>query len=585
VPRKKNTSEADVRAAIPVGLALSLAVAGVAVGQTAEGAPPSEAPAGTAGTIEATPLAPVAGAEDGVEAGGAARAALAAALGAAGAGEREAILGFYETRGGEAFWDEAGRAEALVGIFEAAGAQGLVPARYLELVPEAAEGAAREAALSRAYLRLARDLTGGLVAPSSVDDEINLAPERPEDADLMARLAGGSVEEAVAGLEPPGDEYRALVAEKARLEALAAAGGWGERVPEGPVLREGDRDARVPALRQRLERLGFAVEAETEVAETEVAATEVASATDAEADASRFDAGLAGALARFQAAYGLHDDAVLGAQTLAALNASVDDRIGQILVNLERLRWLGDLGTRYVHVNIPDYTVSVIEDGEAVYHTRSVVGQRSTQTPEFSETMTYLVVNPTWYIPDSIAKRVYLPQLRQDPTVLARNNMRLFTRSGTEIDPALVDFATLGDAFPFRVRQNPSPGNALGRVKFMFPNQFAIYLHDTPARELFARDGRAFSNGCVRLEDPFEFAHYLLAPQLDDPEATFAAWVAAESERYVTLEEPITVHIVYRTAWADAEGEVQYRADVYGRDRRVLEALAARGVAMPGPQG
>jgi L,D-transpeptidase YcbB len=576
-----------VRAAIPVGLALSLAVAGAAMAQSAEGAPASEAPAGApAGTIEATPLAPVAGAEggveaDGMEADGAARAALAAALGAAGAGEREAILGFYETRGGAPFWDERGRAEALVAIFEAAGAQGLAPARYLELVPEAAEGTAREAALSRAYLRLARDLTGGLVAPSSVDDEINLAPERPEDADLMARLAGASVEEAVAGLEPPGEEYRALVAEKARLEALAAAGGWGERVPEGPVLREGDRDARIPALRQRLERLGLRGGG----GDRGGGADRGCAGDGCGGRRSRFDAGLAGALARFQAAYGLHDDAVLGAQTLAALNASVDDRIGQILVNLERLRWLGDLGTRYVHVNIPDYTVSVIEDGEAVYHTRSVVGQRSTQTPEFSETMTYLVVNPTWYIPDSIAKRVYLPQLRQDPTVLARNNMRLFTRSGTEIDPALVDFATLGDAFPFRVRQNPSPGNALGRVKFMFPNQFAIYLHDTPARELFARDGRAFSNGCVRLEDPFEFAHYLLAPQLDDPEATFAAWVAAESERYVTLEEPITVHIVYRTAWADAEGGVQYRADVYGRDRRVLEALAARGVAMPGPQG
>ncbi len=475
--------------------------------------------------------------------------------------ERAAVLAFYEARAFAPFWTAGDAGTALVETLRDAGRHGLPVSRYtpdeIERLIAGDDPVAAEIGLTRIYLRYARDMKVGILDPRAVDDEINLGAERPKDAALLALLEEAPIAETLQGLVPVEPEYTALLAERERLTAVARVGGWGAPVPAGPALRLGDEDPRIETLRARLRVLGHPVAGE----------------------GKRFDADLATALKAFQAENGLAADGVLGARTLAALNASPEDRIDQIIVALERLRWMpDDLGGRYVWVNIPDYTVSVFEDGARVYHTRSVVGEPAeTRTPEFSDRMTYLVVNPTWYIPDSIAKRVYLPQLRRDPNVLRNNNMRLFTRSGTEIDPALVNFATLGDSFPFRVRQNPSPANALGRVKFMFPNQFAIYLHDTPARELFNRDQRALSNGCVRLEDPFELAYYLLAPQLDDPETTFRSWVAAGAERHVTLKEPIQVHIVYRTAWADADG-VHYRADVYGRDRAVIKALRAAGV-------
>jgi murein L,D-transpeptidase YcbB/YkuD len=200
--------------------------------------------------------------------------------------------------------------------------------------------------------------------------------------------------------------------------------------------------------------------------------------------------------------------------------------------------------------------------------------------------MTYFVVNPTWHIPDSIAQRVYLPKLKRDPNVLANSNMRLFTRAGTEINPRLVDFTQYTSAnFPFRVKQNPNSANALGRVKFMFPNQFSIYLHDTPSRDLFNRDARAFSNGCIRLEEPLELAYVLLQGQVSDPVAAFAGWQAGGAERHVNLDRPIPVHIGYRTVFVDEEGEVRYRDDIYGRDARVFRALEAAGVTIPAAQG
>jgi L,D-transpeptidase YcbB len=493
------------------------------------------------------------------------RGAIEAALAGLPEAQRDAVADFYQGRGFAPYWTaDTARGEALVAALSEADRHGLPAARYgaddVARAFEAGDAGEAEIAATRAFLAYARDMKGGVLVPSRVDSEINLTPERPDHAALLAMLAAAPAAEAIAALEPTAPEYRALIEERARLEVAAATNAWGEPVPEGAALRRGDRDPRVAALRERLAALGHPAEAAGD-------------------DRAEFDAGLHAALEAFQERNGLIADGILGTRTLAALNASPEDRIAQILVNLERLRWMpDDLGARHVLVNIPAFTTSVVENGERVYHTRSIVGENLTQTPEFSDRMTYLVVNPTWYIPDSIAKRVYLPQLRQDPTVLARNNMRLFTRSGTEIDPGLVDFAELGDSFPFRVRQNPSASNALGRVKFMFPNQFAIYLHDTPNRELFDRDARGFSNGCVRLEDPFELAHYLLAPQLDDPQAQFQAWVDAQSERYVTLDEPIAVHITYRTAWAD-EGGVHFRADIYGRDARVLEALHEAGVA------
>ena len=247
----------------------------------------------------------------------------------------------------------------------------------------------------------------------------------------------------------------------------------------------------------------------------------------------------------------------------------------------------GDPGPRYFRVNIPDFSVTLRDQGTVLWQSRVVVGELKTRTAEFSDVMTYMVVNPTWHIPDSIAVRSFLPKLQRDPSVLQRQNIRLLTRGGTEINPALVDFTQYTpENFPFRIKQRPDTDNALGKVKFIFPNNHSIYMHDTPHRELFARDARAFSNGCIRLEKPVELAQVLLGAQgTADPAATFDGLLASGKERRVDLDRPIPVHIEYRTVFVDDAGTVRYRSDIYGRDAEVFRALQAAGVALPAAQG
>jgi murein L,D-transpeptidase YcbB/YkuD len=340
-------------------------------------------------------------------------------------------------------------------------------------------------------------------------------------------------------------------------------------VAEGPTLHVFESGPRIGDLRARLARLGYDAPADdAEIAEV-------------------FDPGLERAVKTFQRDHGLIDDGVVGARTLAAVNAPVETRLAQVMVNLERLRWMDAPAPRRIVVNIPDYTATLYEGGETVWRSRVVVGKvEVTETPEFSGVMRYIVVNPTWHIPDSIAVRDFLPQLQRDSGVLARQNIRLLTRGGTEINPKLVDFTQYTpENFPFRIKQRPNDDNALGEVKFMFPNEFSVYMHDTPHRELFARDERAFSNGCIRLEKPVELAHVLLAGQVSDPEAAYADLRAGGRERRVDLERPIPVTITYRTVWFDAEGAARYRADVYGRDAAVFRALEASGATLPAAQG
>jgi L,D-transpeptidase YcbB len=509
------------------------------------------------------------------------RAELAAATASFGDTRSAAIEDFYAARDYAPFWTVSGGA-ALVALREAledAPAHGLPASRYDPAALDAAAAPAEvEAAAMRQYLRYASDVSSGILVPVEVDDEINVTPHRVGAEHVLTLLASEDAETALAQAAPADPDYAALMAEKRRLEGILGAEAWGAPVPSGPTLREGDRDPRVAALRDRLDRMGYPAAIEQ--------GSDQPKAGDAEpADPLEFDAALAARLGEFQRDYGLLDDGAAGPRTLAALNASPEERLKQVVVNLERLRWMNrDLGARHFEVNIPDFTVTLYDGDTVLWDSRAVVGERhETRTPEFSDEMTYMVVNPTWHIPDSIAIRTYLPKLQQNPDVLANSNMRLFTRSGEEINPRLVNFDQYTpESFPFRFKQNPNSANALGRVKFMFPNQFAIYLHDTPHRELFERDARAFSNGCVRLEEPIELAQVLLQGQEADPAAAFDAWLTARKERQVNLDQPVPVHILYRTVWSE-DGAIRFRADIYGRDARVFDALQATGVTLPEP--
>lgn len=418
--------------------------------------------------------------------------------------QADAIRSFYADRSYAPFWAEADRVDDLMDAISRSVEHGIPSTRYsvTKLRAQSGDRAALEISGMTAYLAYADDLSSGMLNPSSVDPEINIKPRRPTASEHLVRLRSGDVVGALEATAPQDPDYARLLQERSRLDEVIAAGGWSAPVPDGPTLRVGESDAQVPLLRARLASQGYTA------------------APDAALGPDVLDAALASALKSFQADHGLVDDGALGARTRQALNVSAEVRQRQVLVNLERMRWMNqDPGDRYIAVNIPDYRVEMIDDGVVVWQSRTVVGENpKTRTPEFSDKMTYFVVNPTWHIPDSIATRVYLPKLSRDPSVLARSNMSLFTRSGVEINPGLVNFSQYSAKnFPFRIKQNPSTANALGRVKFMFPNQYAIYLHDTPSRSLFDKDRRAFSNGCIRLERPVELSYTLLDGQVGDP--------------------------------------------------------------------
>jgi murein L,D-transpeptidase YcbB/YkuD len=227
------------------------------------------------------------------------------------------------------------------------------------------------------------------------------------------------------------------------------------------------------------------------------------------------------------------------------------------------------------------------DNGKASFTSRVVVGvTRKDQTPEFYDEMTHMVINPTWHVPASIAGKEYLPILREDPGFLRRQNMKMFNEDGAQVNPASLDFTAYSEKnFPYNIKQQPDPGNALGRVKFMFPNRFNIYLHDTPAKSLFSKDLRTFSHGCIRVQKPFEFAYKLLQRQTSDPQGFFKRYLDTGKETYVNLKQSIPVYVTYSTAFVDEDGEVSYRADVYGRDRTVFNALTKAGVAMQATRG
>jgi murein L,D-transpeptidase YcbB/YkuD len=274
--------------------------------------------------------------------------------------------------------------------------------------------------------------------------------------------------------------------------------------------------------------------------------------------------------------------------TLAEINRGPEERLASVLVAMERLRWMNglELGSRHVWVNLPDFTARLVDDGKVRFETVTVVGMNSPdrRSPEFSDEMEHMVINPTWHVPRSITVKEYLPMLQKNPNAV--RHLRIVDRSGRPVDRGAVDFTRYTAAtFPYSMSQPPSDDNALGLVKFMFPNQYNIYLHDTPSKSLFEKEVRAYSHGCIRVGDPFGFAYALLERQTTDPVGLFHTNLENKAEHLLPLDEHVPVHIVYFTAWPTAKGRIEYRRDVYGRDARIFEAMIAAGVALPAVQG
>jgi murein L,D-transpeptidase YcbB/YkuD len=419
-----------------------------------------------------------------------------------------------------------------------------------------AERAGIDIVLTDSVIRLGYHLRYGKVDPIELDPHWNLTralvSEDPART-IQEAIDAPSMREFAREVIPRNAFYRNLRSAFAEYRALAAAGGW-PSVPAGPTLAPGMRDARVPALRARLAVTGdldsVAVGAEPDV----------------------YDGATIEGVRRFQARHGLEQDGAVGPATLAALNVPVETRIEQMRVNLERARWvLGDLGDDFLVVNVAGFRLYVVRRNEIVWTTRVQVGQPYRRTPIFVATLSYLVFNPTWTVPPTILRRDILPAVRNNVGYLATRNIDVIDDSGMVVDPTTIDWS--GSTFPYRFVQRPGPNNALGRVKFMFPNEHFVYLHDTPSRDLFDRESRAFSSGCIRVEDPLELARLLLRRGWDEDRINDV--IAAGRTETISLDDPITVLLLYWTAEAGDAGRPIFYADVYARDAEVSAALAA----------
>ncbi len=458
----------------------------------------------------------------------------------------------YEAAGWQPIWTEEGALGEEAAKLEAAIARapedGLDPAHYdvqaVKALDLKSKGflkkgsppdrvAEAEARLSFVFLSLARDLQSGRVEPGKVDKHWF---GKTRDADfvktLPATVESGKIEEALSGLVPRHPQYVALKQALARYREIAARGGW-PALPEKLALKPGATGPGVAALAARL-----------------AAGGDLAAAP---AQGAVFDDSLRAALKRFEQRHGLPADGILDPDARAALNVPVAQRIRQIELNLERWRWMPEtLGEQHILVNIPTFHLTAFEGDRAALAMRVVTGKKESPTPIFSDEMTTVVFSPYWNVPAEIAKEETIPALMRDPDYLAENDLE----------------AVSGPDGSVRYRQRPGPGNALGQVKFIFPNNFDVYLHDTPADSLFGRVDRDYSHGCVRVEKPFELAQWVLRHQSDwTPERIRSAMSAGE-ERHVALKKPVPVYLVYATAWADADGTLRFAEDVYGHDAR-----------------
>ena len=481
--------------------------------------------------------------------------------------DREGVEKFYRKHDYKPLWTRDGkedaRAKAAVAFLGQVQTDGLVPSDYP--TPDFARAATpqglaeAELHLTGSVLKYARDAQIGRIHFSRVGADIAFKLVPPEPSEVLAKVSeAADVAKTLDGYNPPQAGFQAL---KKKLAALRAHDGQAAmpadktpvvRVPEGRILRPGMRDARVIQLRKRLNVPG-------------------------NKNNPLYDEDVADAVKAFQTGADLNADGLAGSNTLAALNGELRqghrlprDPIDTILVNMERWRWLprklGNAEDTYVIVNVPDYSLKLMHDGQLDWKTKIVVGKPTKATPMTTSEMKYITVNPTWNVPPSIIENEYLPALQQDPTVLDRYGLKIYQdRNGT-----------------VHIYQPPGAGNALGRVRFNFPNKFLVYQHDTPDKYLFKRSKRAFSHGCMRVQDPAEYAAKLLAIELPKDRYTPAKIESmyGPNEININFPMPIPVHLTYQTAFVDRDGKLQFRDDVYGRDAKMIDILKHRSERM-----
>jgi len=487
---------------------------------------------------------------------------------------RDVLGTYYLEEKGKLLWVGTGRMPQLLDSMRNAEREGLFssdyPTDYLQQLLDAApqadakSQAVVELLYSAFFLKFANDIKAGRVLPKKVDPELYWQTKEVDQAQAMRLLASSpGMQQFITDWEPALPAYKILKARLATYRELAQSRSW-PKFPPGETLKPGMDDPRVPVLRERLAGEG---------PEGAMAAAE---------QGTVYKGRIVEAMKRFQEEHGLEPDGVIGFKTIVALNITLEERVRQIVVSMERWRWIPeDLGRDYLLVNIAGFHLTRFENGRFAERKRVIVGKTYHRTPAFSNEIKYLEFNPYWNVPYSIATREMLPKLQKSSGALSSSFEVL---SGDRvINPRSVDWRQYSrSSFPFSVRQKPGPKNALGQVKFMFPNRFNVYLHDTPDRSLFDKTFRSFSHGCVRVHEPIDLAGAVLRRNEGWDRARIDGVLASGERTVVNLDTPLPVHIVYSTAWVAEDGSVRFYVDFYQRDEKLYQALFGKPVPWKG---
>jgi len=502
--------------------------------------------------------------------------------------ERKAILADYEARGFKPLWTDAKgltpRAREVLEVLAKSGEDAMQPQDYLPnvlgsfdedgsgLAGDFSRLARLDLGLTAMALKYVRDASSGRLIPERLTNYNDLKPERMEAAKSMKILAFSPY--AATWLQQQQPQHPAYAKLKEAYLALRNTADLDMApIPAGNRVKPGQTDRRLPAVRKALVGLGF-YDAEFSV---DVSGLPPAARQRAMARETVLDSSLAAAIKSFQAKVNLKPSGNLEPATVTALNQhSPRENLDRLALNMDRMRWLPkDLGERHVLMNQPAFELRVMDKGKQVWRTNVIVGKPHTQTVSFHDEMETVVFNPSWGVPQSIIAKEMLPILRKDPSYLDRNGYRVILPNGKIVKSRSVNWRAYGSKIPLSVQQPPSGDNALGEIKFLFPNTHNIYMHDTPTRALFAKSVRAFSHGCVRVENPREFATYVLGLDRTDIDAR----IDSGESTTVRLKQKLPVHLVYFTAWPDENGRVVYYDDIYGRDARMEKAYSEIAVA------
>lgn len=435
--------------------------------------------------------------------------------------------------------------------------------QLLHLRKQSSEGHALlelELCTTQALLLLARDLRRGHLTASEVDPDWHIQQQIFDPADyLQQAIASGNLKSSLKDLPPKTKDYQALKQALAHYRGLVAHGIKWTNIPEIPLIRPHMIHPVIPQIRTRIAQ-AFAMHGNPEY-------------DIVPSNSEKYDDELVSAVKVFQEQHGLNADGVIGKNTRAALNKTPEQKIQQLRVNMERLRWLPrELDDRYLLVNIAGFRLTAIEYGKHALDMRIIVGRNYRSTPSFNSRISHLILNPYWNIPDSIARKDLLPKQQNNSHYFTSQGIRIYSGHGNRseaLNPDSINWHALGKHFPYVLRQDPGEKNALGTIKFMFPNPFSIYLHDTPSKQLFQKDIRMFSSGCIRLEKPLQLAGFVL----NQPEAVTDLVAKIRSGKTITVNLPqrLPIYLIYLTTWIDELNNIYFSSDIYGRDKRILE--------------